>query len=132
MAEVHFFTSKKPPEEMRWCPKMNRDIPVSQYPGDVACKYEACGMYAFDTQAEADAYRKAHCPIEEPGEPGEPTVGCTTDAECPEGYECQNGICVKKAGIALANITNITKIGLGAAGILIVFLLISKFMEGEK
>lgn len=27
-----------------------------------------------------------------------PTIECSTDEDCPEGYVCENGVCVKKEG----------------------------------
>ena len=124
MAEIHFFTSVKPPEETVWCPKMKDDIPISEYPGDKVCKYEACGKYAFDTQEAADTYRQTNCPGTKP------TVECTIDAECPEGYECKNGICVKKTAFGKMSMW---QIGMGAGAILGVLVLFGqKLRKKEK
>ena len=124
-ADFYFYSEiLEPTEPTIYCPKQKKSYPESQYPGDAVCKYESCPGIYFDTPADADAYRQANCPGIEP------TVECTTDAECPEGYECKNSICVKKTTLGKMSMW---QVGMGAGAILGALVLIGqKLRKKEK
>ena len=124
-ADFYFYSEmlEKPPVEPEiYCPKQKKSYPESKYPGDAVCRYEACPGVYFDTLIEAKAYKAIHCP--------EIEVGCTIDAECPEGYECKDGICVKKTTLGKMSMW---QIGMGAGAILGALMLFGqKIRKKEK
>ena len=68
------------------------EVPTPPTPPTPPTKYQCqyCGQY-FASQAELEAHIKAAHPI--------PPIACSIDADCPDGYECVAGKCIKKKGL---------------------------------